>query len=59
MIQMSMNGTNATLLEEKDFDWKLSAYFATAFDKYLQANYGITEAKFKEIIKNLAPEEFI
>lgn len=59
MIDLSMNGVNATLMEEKDFDWKLSAYFATAFDNYLKANYGITEGQFKEIIKNIAPEEFI
>jgi hypothetical protein len=59
MIQFSMNGNNANLLEERDFEWKLQMYFQKIFDQYLQSNYGITELKFKEIIKNLAPEEFI
>ena len=59
MITMSFNGQNATLLEDKDFDWKLNVYFQVAFDKYLQQNYGITEVEFKEIIKDIAPEKFV
>lgn len=59
MITMSFNGTNATLLEDDDFSWKLNAWFQSAFNDYLKANYGITEAEFKEIIKDIAPEKFI
>lgn len=59
MIQFSMNGSNAQLLEERDFSLFMDMYFRQAFNSYLKTNYGIDEEKFKEIIKNLAPEEFI
>lgn len=59
MIQMSFNGTSTTLLEEKDLEWRMKMLFQQAFNDYLMQNYGISEAKFKQIIKDLAPEEFI
>ena len=59
MLNMSLNGVSHNLIEEHDLQWKLEMYFAKVFDTYLQSNYGITEVKFKEIIKNLAPEEFV
>ena len=59
MIQFSMNGNNAQLLEERDFEWKLQMYFKQTFNTYLKTYYGIDEDQFKQIIKNAAPEEFI
>lgn len=59
MLNMSLNGVSHNLIEEHDLQWKMEVLFATVFDKYLQSNYGITEAMFKEIIKNIAPEEFL
>lgn len=59
MIQLSMNGSNAHLVEERDFECKMQIYFKQTFNTYLQTYYGIDEEKFKEIIKKLAPEEFI
>ena len=59
MIEMNVGGRYYRLVEDTDLTIHMNNYFSAYFDTYLQKHYGITEGTFRNVIKTLAPEEFI
>lgn len=60
MIQLNTNGqTNISLLTDADFSVYLNNHFSHTFETYINTRFGIGSEKLLEILKNVAPEEFV
>lgn len=60
MIQLNTNGqTNISLLTDADFSVYFNSHFSHAFETYINNRFGISSEKLLEILKNVAPEEFV
>lgn len=56
---MNVAGFKHNLIEYNDMMTHMDANFKMYFNSYLIANYGINEQTFRNVIKTLAPEDFI